>query len=350
MGPNLTVISQSKEEEIDAHPLKITILALIGAALGIFTTYYFNQFLQLADYIYLTISFIFGAFFVVFAVLNAVFIKSSARLETILAFQVLVALSIFYNHLYPSPSLALIGGGVIFFMFLGTAVARGKKTIDNSLKVNFFSVAKTVVPRAISGVLIFLSVIIYLNYFEWGKFNEIIGKKLVSEILTASNPIVNLFFTGVSFDQSTHIFLKGIVQSQINQQPPQSDIISRSGNNFLDDFKSLPSELKDKFINESVVNLQKSIVGFVGPFDVTKNAKEVAYDLIKGQIDKLSAQVKSILGLVVAFVAFLMLKSFAVLFYWLIEFLAFFVFKFLVAINFAHFGLQTRSREFVILS
>ena len=55
-------------------------------------------------------------------------------------------------------------------------------------------------------------------------------------------------------------------------------------------------------------------------------------------------------GIGTAALVFFSLKGIVALFYWLIELLAFLVFKFLLTIRFAHVSAEMRSREFISLS
>jgi hypothetical protein len=342
------IISQSREEEVDQSLLKIIFLGFLSAVFFGAAVYCFNIFLVTAQYLYFWISFFSGGFFVALAVLNSIFIKSNGRLQLITLTETLVAIGIFYQRLYPNISWVLIGAAAVFFVLIFIASGRGMKVLTNSVKIHFLEVAKVVAPKIMTAFLIFLSVVVYLNYFEWNKFNEKIGKELVNQTLNASNPVLKVMVTGASFDQKVGDFLKAFVDAELRKV--KTDVVSRNAGDAKIDFRQLPPTTRAGIVDQAAKEAQKALENMVGPVNPDETLKDLIYRLAKNYLVNLSPQLKAMFGVIVGISVFFFFKGIAALLYWLVYFLAFLIYKFLLAVNFAHVGLETRSREFVILS
>ncbi|MEK7086759.1 MAG: hypothetical protein AAB935_00685, partial [Patescibacteria group bacterium] len=70
---------------------------------------------------------------------------------------------------------------------------------------------------------------------------------------------------------------------------------------------------------------------------------------IKNYIKNFPPNFTAVFGIVTALVFFAILKSVAVLFYWLVEIVALIVFKILLISGFAYISIENRSREFILL-
>lgn len=340
MSPNPTIISQSKEAEEDRSIWKIIVLAIVGAGLIFGATYFFNTFLLTANYRILLLSSILGGGFFIVTVLETLFIKSRFKIGVIMLLNSIVPLAVFYPELYPNPSVILLTGSLLLFVFLIFAVTNALKMLSNSLKIRFFSISKAVLSKAVTGLLIFLSVVLYLQYFGWGRFNDALGRDLVGQTLDSSRPIVGLWFSGVSFSGTVGDFLDGITESQLRKIGP----------NGARDFQKLSPPEKTEAIRQLSLKLKKELEKVVGPLRTDQPLKEAVYSIGKGYVNNLSPTVQSALGVLAALAFFLTVKGIAVLLYWLIGLMAFVVYKFLLIIGFAHISLESRSREFVMLS
>ena len=96
--------------------------------------------------------------------------------------------------------------------------------------------------------------------------------------------------------------------------------------------------------------MRKRTETLTGPLSESAPVNVVIYDQISRYVSRLSPNTLTILGFVAALLLFFALKGFAALFYWLVILFAFVVFKFLVVIGFAYVNLETRSREYIMLS
>ncbi|MEK7464381.1 MAG: hypothetical protein AAB617_01235 [Patescibacteria group bacterium] len=347
MTQNPTIISQSKEAEEDRGWFKITLFALLGILSVYAGSYFFNEFLITALYSRFFASVLFFVLFLAFVVLYPFIIKSGVKKGLILLLQAIAALSVFFDRLYPVPNYILLGAGLVLCLFLLSGINRSSQILNNSLSIKFLSATKAGLPKMVTGLLIFLSVLFYLNYFEWGKFTDKLGQNLVVGIIDSSEPVVKFWFSDINFSGSVGTFLDSVALSQLKRL--RFDAVKSSQNNFADNFQNLLPAQKAAMEKQVSLGLKTFIENKVGPLNASAPLKEMVYSLLKKNFNQLPSATKSIFGLLSAFVFFLTLKGFAFLFYWLIEAVAFIIYKFLIITGLAYISLESRSREFVIL-
>ncbi len=349
MEPNPQIISQAKELEEDRNTFKIFLLAVLGVIFIFTAVSTFNLFITTASGSYFLWAIVSSVLFLTLTVLQVFFIKSGVKLFFILFFESALTLIIFYKYLYPKPSLILLSAPILLFIFLALAVNHGSKILSNSIKIHFIPVARTIIPKAVTGLLLFLVILVYLNYFEWGRFNEKLGQALVNQTLIGSTPAFRIWTPQYSYNQTTQNFLEGIAENQLNRFKPK--LFNDSSFDFESfNFDNLPAEQKKLLISQAAKELESTFEDLLGgPLNSNEPLNLAAYRLTKDYFKDLAPQAKSFLGIIIAAFLFFFLKGVAILFYWLIEFLSFILFKFLIAVGFAYVSLETRSREFVLL-
>ena len=343
----LEVISQSKEPEIDRSLWKIILLAILGIGLSILSVYLWSKLILTGSFEYAWGLILSAALFFVVNILGVFFVKSRVKINLILFLESFFPIVLFYDKLYPAPSLTLLLGALVTFVFFALGVSQGIKSLSNGLKIHFWLTARAILPKVVTGFLIFLSVLLYLNYFEWHKFNEDLGKKLFDGALDSGEPILKIVLANVSFGEPLNVFLNKVAEAEL-RKIKSSEL--EKVLNFKGDFNSLPPDLKARLLENATNQLEISLEKIFGPLDSGKSVKETAYELLKNYIGKLGSSAEYFLNFGVAFLIFFTLKSIAVLFYWLIIFIAFVFFKLSLVINFSYVTLENRSREFILLS
>ncbi|MBI5732921.1 hypothetical protein HY967_03110 [Candidatus Jorgensenbacteria bacterium] len=348
MNQNPIVISQTKEIESDRSPLKIILIGVVGVVLSTFSIYYVNQFLFSAKAGHFWLSVLFSVVFVAVTILQTLFIKGGGKLKLIALVESIAPLSLFYERLYPDVSIPLLFGAGLFFIFVVGGLTRGSKILENGLKIRFWEIASSVTSKAVTGLLIFISVLIYLNYFKWGNLNEEVGRKLLHNTMQSSAPAVKYWIPVFSAEETIGNVLRSFSEEELKRSQP--DIVESTQTDFQTAFNQLPEEAKTKLIEEVTVRLRSSLESIVGPLKGDDQVVDVAYRFIKNYAVHMPEGVRSYIGFAVAVLAFFAIKGIAVLFYWFINAVAFMLFKFLLVLNFAYVSLETRSREFIMLS
>ncbi|KKU98641.1 MAG: hypothetical protein UY32_C0018G0002 [Candidatus Jorgensenbacteria bacterium GW2011_GWC1_48_8] len=182
MSP-LQVIKESREEEIDRSFWKAVIIAVLAAFFVFFAVSSFNKFLLSVQGTDLLWCFVFALLFFVLFLLQVFFVKSRLKMVPLILLETLAPLLVFYSRFFNGPGtpLYLVFGAAVLFLALLSSSIRGQRELSNSLEIRFFSIVKSVLPRAVTGFILFLSAVFYLNYFVWGNFNQNVGRAIVNE-------------------------------------------------------------------------------------------------------------------------------------------------------------------------
>lgn len=348
MPPTPVIISQSREAEVDRSILKIILLAVFGIGLNILAAYMFLQFLSdLKASNFLGWLFVFLCFLIL-VVLETFFIKSFAKLQVIMFLHGIAPLSLLFSQLYPKPSVLILIGGALFAFFLMEGAGRGWKLLTNSLVIKFSQIARNILPKAIVGALVFASILTYVYYFEMGKFTDRLGQSIVYETLSSAEPILKIWFPGASFNQNAQEFLEKIAETELHKMP--ENVIGGAATSIQIDFNALPPQVRAKIIREAAAQIRISLEKVAGPLPDGEMVKDIIFSIIKKYVVDFSIKTSWLFGILVVVAVFFTLKGILSLLKWLIILIAFVLFKFLIITGFAYTNLETRSREFVLLS
>lgn len=341
------IVSQSKIEETDYNTLKITLLGVIAVAVSIFTVYEFNQFLLTFQYAFLWFS-LFGMLaLLILNIFLVFFVKHFAITFGVVFAEAFFPLIFFFSYFKGPHIEVLLGGFFLFFIFLLLGIGRGVSRFRNSIKMRFFEITKVVTPKLVTGFLILASVLFYAQYFLWGSINETMARGIFDESLRSSEPIVHLWYSDISTDQTVGEFFSALTTSQIKKNPEVT--INGVPVNIRDGLKELPLEMQVKIMGTLSSELQKKVEDKVGPLNQNATVSDELYRFLNEWLDTLTPNIRTMLGIMATVLLFLVVKGFAFLVYWIINLLAFLIFKLLVVANFAVPGYETRTREFVIL-
>lgn len=340
-------MSQSRELEEDRSVIKILILGLVGITLSYFTVYFFNKFLNSVHSSDILLSVIFAFSFSVFTIIQVFLIKSLSKINLIVFLETLAALAVFYPRFYPQTSWILLGAGFILFLFLSLGVGQGVKFLENSIKIKYTLTAKLVIPKVVTGLLIFLSVIFYLNYFVWGKFTDQMGQTIINQSLALSKPIFKPLDQNFSPNENLRDFFSHLAENRLRKL--KSGDFKTVLPNFEYDYEHLPPEIQKELVARTAEQLKLVSEKTVGPLNWTDSIARTVFNLVKRNTRGLSQNFNSVYGIALAVMFFVAMKGVAVLFYWLIEFFAFVIMKFLLVSGFAYLSIENRSREFILL-
>jgi len=347
---NPVIISQSAEDETDKNLWKIMFLGVVTVFFSLSVVYTFHRFLVTLDEQYVWYAGLAVLGFLTFIVLQVFFVKRFLILMILLFLETIAPMFMFTKYFYSAPRWILIIGWFVFFLFSFMGAKKGMALIANSLKIKFFPVAKDVLRKSATALFIFLSILVYFNYFELKGFNDELGMKITNSFLNSSKPAISLFFDEFSFDKNGNEILAVIVEQQLKSVDLKSLNISGAGGGDITSIKNLPPLVKRDLIQGGVEQLKMAAEGAIGFLDWDKPVKEIIYGLIKGYFLRVPENLKPVLNVSTAVLVFFTLKGTAFFLYWLVEFIAFVIFKLLIILGFAYINLQSRSREFIMLS
>lgn len=322
------------EAEVDRSFWKIFVLGAILTILSFFSFFTYNRLFSSAEgsFIFYTLSS--SVLFLVFVIQTSLLVKSYSKVALMVFLTTSAALASFY----PRIDFILGVGALVYFLFLLFATRRGYTALANSLKIRFFSLARAILPKAVTGLIIFFAVIFFSHYFNpsTGIFNEHLQENFIKQIVNFGEPALRFFLPGFSAEQSTGENLSLFVKKQITSLVP--------------DYERYPAEVKTRIFNETFATFKKNIEETIGPFNAAQPISENFHKYITGYLNNLSSKAKLMAAIIVTFIIFMIIKGVAALFYWLIYFLAFLIFKLILVSGAAFIGSESRSREFVVLT
>jgi len=322
------------EAEIDRSIVKIILIGffIIAACFGF--AYFLNLFFKTLQFGFLLLGLALAVLALILIILSVFYIKSFNKLAAITFLSALLSLAVFY----PDFSNLIIISAFVLFIFLLLAYYRGFKLINNLIQLRFFLVASSILPKALTAFVIFAIIVFFNYYFDIKnyKFNEALNKIFITNFIKITEPIFKIFLDDFSFQSSGDEVIKAIVKKRIN--------------NLIPDFDRLLPAVKEKVFNEAFIEFKKNLEKDLGPIEGTKPVSEILFSVVKGYLDNLSENGKLIFAVGFSLFLFFVIKGIAFFFYWLIELMAFVLFKFLIVVGFAYISLENKSREFVILT
>ncbi len=346
---HVNVVSQSKDEERD-RLWKVAVLAVVGLAGNLLAISALKTFLATATSELLFV--IAGAAFIGITVfvLQALFVKSPLLLRLVVLIETLIPLTLFFEHLSSGQSWVLWGAAALFFFFANMGSVRGVHQAAGNISIRFFDIARTVIPKVLTGMLIFMIALVYLTYFSWGTLNDAVGRRFVNQVLTSAEPAVRLYFSRTSVDMTVGEFLTEVVRSELQTGGGSAwNLVADEGD--ISIFNQLPVPQRDAIIANVAEGLRThTLEPIFGPIDADEPIRDTVYRILEQRLSSLSPSQYETFTIGGVILIFLAIKGFLSLFHWLIAALAYVIFKLLMALGFARVGLATQSREFAVLT
>ncbi len=344
--PNPRIISESKEPELDRSFWKLLLLIVVGTVWSVLAAYTFNHFLTTANYTSLLWTLILILLFLVHVVLEAVLIKNGVRRAGFLFLQCVAPLEIFYAEIFAGQGMVLLIGVAVLFVLTVVGAARGARVLLNGMTIRFSEAARTTVPLVASGIALFLAIVLFANYFGWGTFNETVGHALLDGTLRAAEPIVQLWFPKVTFDQPLKDFLANVAETEIQNQYAQA-VQGVAG---VPNLSELSDAQKTQLLSTAAEDMRTNLQRATGlSLDPGAPARYLIYQLISERLSGLPSGTNQLIGLGVALVFFLAARGIIALLLPLVLLLAYLIYKFLLSVGFVHISTETRTREFVVM-
>ncbi len=347
-GPSLQVISESREAEADRRPWKIVIWGALSIAAGFLFVASFERWILSAQSFYFWSMVVSAIVFWSFATLQVLFVKGLGKLALITFLECLAPLFAFWPHVYPAPSYVLLGGAGVAFILAFAALRRGRSFSQNSVEIRFFDVAKVFLPRFVAAWLVFLSVLFYLSYFTWGYFSPSLRTAFLSGAVTAAAPALKVWIPEFSLNVSVHDFIQNVAKSQL--QAEQFNPLGTSDKQFTVSFSQLSPKQQDELLSSATQSLEQTFAERFGTFDPNENMLQFADNLVTFYFNNFLGRTSWLTPVIVAAAVFFLFKGIVALFYWLIALVAFIIYKILIVLGFAYTNIESRSREFVLLS
>ena len=347
MTPGMQIISESREAETDRSIWKLILLGILGVLSSTALVFGFNKLLLTLGAVYFWPTALAFTLFLVITVLQVFLVKGLGKLALFAFLESAVPLSFFWGRLYPEMSVTLVAGAALFFIFLFAGMRRGQSVIQNGIKMKFFDTSRDILPKAATGFLLLACVLMFLNYFEWGNFTPAMGREIVTSALLSAEPVVKIIVPGVSFNVTIGELATNLAVDQLRGTKLRVPGVIGSPET---DFRSLPKLDQQNLVQKAASQIFGVFESRFGKMDPNEKITDFAYVLAGKYASDSLTNYTWVLPLAVVVVFFTAVKGVLVLFYWFFALLAYLVFKLLVLFGFAYFNLETRSREFILLS
>lgn len=342
-----SVVSQSRVEETDFNIIKIVMLALFSIGTSMAMIYEFGEFLSSLQYAFLWFGITALLMFLVMNILNAFFIKRLSILIGIAFLETCLPILFFLDRV-KTEMWPLIIGLLLFFVFVIAGIQQGRMYLKNSVRVKFFSITKMITPKLVTGALIGVSVVFYMQCFSTGgACVNGLGRELLNQSLSASKPIVNIWVPNISPDQTINDFFRQFALSEMARVQSEGGLSSAI--NLKTGISELPFDVRERIVNQFSGEIRKTVEQKTGPLNSKVSVRDEVFRLISDYVGKFSDATKSLISIGLAILFFFTLKGFAFLLYWFVDLIAFLIYKLLIAANFAAVNYEMQNREFVIL-
>ncbi len=325
------------EAEVDRSLWKIFVLIGLTFIFYFITIFSWQDFFSNLTFSKFWLSLILSFLFLGFSLLDIFLIKNFSKfifLSFLIAFSPFI---LFYPKYLPFLNI-LVAGSIFLFFFLIKNFKKGIDFVKNSVKIHFFKTASYILPKLVTVFLVFLALLFFINYyhFQEEKFNQKINSSLINFLFQNFLGLSKFLDLEIKEDVKTDDFLKAILKKRINNLVPK--------------FDQYHPNVQDEIFEKVFKEFRGKIEKFIGPFDGNLNFKENLILIFNRFLDNLSSSSKLIFALFMSFGFFLIIKGIFIFFGWLIEIISFIFYKILILINFAQVRIETKSREFVILS
>ncbi len=258
--------------------------------------------------------------------LQLMFIKAM-KIQAMLALAETMALSLFFlQHWSWLMALAV----ALLFVFLLSAIRQGMTEMDNQMKIHFFRIEKSLLPKTITALSLFVS-ILYVDINGVG--TAFASKETIRAILKPAEPVVQLVVSSdFSVDMTVAEFAGSIAAKQ-----------------FGDAFTSLPAAAKILAVSEIANQLRQQAATYGIIFKNSDTVSDVFYSYFFRQFNAIPDQYKRFIPFLVFLLTFFTIRSLGSLLRWIIALPAYVLFQLLLATGFARIGLESRSREIILV-
>lgn len=277
---------------------------------------------------------------IIFLCLEVVFIPDTKFLFFLVFVQTVLPVFSFLNIFDSFKFIFLIF--LLFFSFVYWGIEKGRNLFKNSIEIKFLQISKLIIPKIITGLLIFCVFILYFHYVSLGYFNEKMAKDTFNKVLNSFEPAFSVWISGIHFNMTVDEAMEVITIS--NYRKNKVEILDNKI-----DFDTLQDSQKEIMINEGVNKLKEKLDKNFGKIDGSKLVRDQIFSILSAKISKLPPIVKNITGGGFLLIMFFVLKGIAFIFYPIISFIAFVFYKIFLVAKFGNVELIDSRKEIIYL-
>lgn len=231
---------------------------------------------------------------------------------------------------FPNLSWLLLAGFLLLVLGLWNANRKGLVELDSGLKIQFFRVARRTLPAAITALSLFVS-IAYVDVNGVG--TAFLSREAFRAILKPAEPLVRgLVASNFSMDMTVYKFAEGLAEQQLGS-----------------DFTALPASSKIQTVEGMLNSLRGQAASYGIIFKSSDTITDVFYKYFDKQYKSIPQNYLSLVPYAIFLITFLTVRSLGGLLNGISSVFAYIIFQILLASGFARIGLESRSREMIIV-
>lgn len=318
----------SEDLNVDTSRLKVYSVGVSGIVLaGVFGYLLNGAILNLQDgllaFAYAAVA---AAVFLAVFILQTFFIKSQKIVGSLVLLECLAIAAPFYQAF----SSWLIFAWILTVFLFWTATNRGRRELDNHLQISFFQVERLITPMALTGISVFIG-LVYVGQLSFD--DALISKENFLSLARPSEAIFRSYVKDFSFDMTMSQLAASVAEAQLG---PQWAALSQSQKNFA--------------ANEALSQLREQISGYGIPsFRNSDTVGDVFYAYLNLQLKKIPETLRNLIPFAFILAVVLAVRGMAIFLRWFAAIPAYFLYQLALFTGFASLGLESRSREIIVL-
>lgn len=284
----------------------------------------------------LTATIITGLLYLSFVVLEAILLHDAASLIAGSFFQAL-ALTTSLLMLVKNIPLILVAGTFLILMILfAMAEYAGRSELENAIKIRFGIMSGLVSRKSFLAIAIFIAVV----YGFALKPAEVISQSVTKITVSASTVAIGYYISGFKADMKIGEILSDLALQGINKENGGAVAV-----------RNLPESIRQKLIVEGSQAVKQSLEMSLGvKLNPEKTFSETVSEIVSNRIKDFASKVSQLyLSGILSVAVFLTMVTFGFAIYWVVAFVAFFVYQIFLVTGFATLILETKSKETAIL-
>jgi hypothetical protein len=265
------------------------------------------------------------AFLVIF-ILQVFFIKSAKISGGLTLLESLAIAAPFYQAISSWLISALFLTAFLFWL----AANRGRRGLDNHLRISFFQVERLVTPVALTAISVFIA-LVYVGQLSFD--DSLISKGSFLSLARPSEAIFGSYIKDFSFDMTMTQLAASVAESQLESQ-----------------WSSLSQSQKNFATNEALSQLRDQLAGSgVGNFRNSDTVGDVFYAYLDLQMKRIPIVFRNLIPFIFVLVIVLTVRGIAIFLRWFAALPAYALYQLALFTGFASLGLESRSREIIVL-
>lgn len=328
----MNLINLVKEKAIDQSGWKILLIILLTVPFAVLFSYSLTTISLNSFYLALFC----GGFFVIFILLQSIFIKN---VLTLLIVNLINALILFSNFWLPSSSIfwATI---ILIFCFLIWGAFLSKREQQLLMKPSYFRITRPALSKTLTAISLFMLFVLYLYFSGQARSAMTIPpESIFRKMVAPSGKILNKLYPGFDFSLTVNYFLKTMALKQAQEIP---------------NFTGATKEVQEKVIGQSVLELKNQLPGLknlnLPESFFEKRIDDFIYSVLILYLHQLPSNEQTAVNFLLFISGFFIIRSIVVPFGWLVSFLGYLIFKFLIAVGFASIASETTQKETIVLT